>query len=464
MDKKPEFFRIAITAAKAMAEDSSTSVAVFLPGAKGAEPVLYRDGEASATAPDFDRLHDHGVPFVYVQASDYRKCESFLESKLTELLHQENVPSAEKVRIVHQVGASVARDLTKGPVTSAGMNRATKLIDNVIACVLKDPVVAGHMLHMASHERTTASHMFVVSALAVVLGAEAFGADHEILADLGLAGMMHDLGKLGIDADILNKATPLTPEEMLLIHQHPIESVRLLGDDPKVTPVVRQMILQHHEWIDGRGYPVGASGSDILPGSRILSIVDSFHAMIGRRSYRDPLTPHEANRALLAQSGRQFDPELLICWTTLFDRCWARAETGMPMPPTEEVEELSTRHEHRAVQPPRRFYGSRARRFCCDGRVTIRCVYAGRLPDATPAPDSFAAEVHDISRSGLCVYTHYPMYRGEMLNVQMQHGAETIWVRGNVAWCRKHDSGRYRSGLRFIKRLSPDEIDESVDL
>lgn len=464
MPANPGYSKIAITAAKAMAADATTRVAVFLPGGPGNGPVLYRESDSPAAAPDFDRLRDHGVPYVYVQSSDLRKCESFLESRLTDVLRDPAVAPDEKARIVHQVGAAVARDLTQGPITPEGMARASHVVDNVIAGVLNDPVVAGYMLHMAGHERTTASHMFVVSALAVVLGAEAFGADHEILGDLGLAGMMHDLGKLAISPEILNKTTPLTAEETQLIHQHPVESVRMLGDDPKVTPVIRQMILQHHEWIDGRGYPVGVSAEEILPGSRILTIVDSFHAMIGRRSYREPLTPHDANRALLAQAGRQFDADLLACWTQLFDRCWPRVEPVVAAPFGGVSDELSPRHEHRAVQPPRRFYGSRARRFACNGRVKVRCVYASRLPGATPAPDSFAADVQDISRSGLCLYTKYPVYRGEVMNVQIQNATEVTWVRGTVAWCRKHSSGRYRSGLRFLKKLAADEVDDSSDL
>jgi HD-GYP domain-containing protein (c-di-GMP phosphodiesterase class II) len=461
MNEQSEYARITLAAAKALVNEEAADFEIYLPSEEDHSPVLYRRAGVGLSQPDFERMHGGGVPFLFVRSGDLDKCETILESKLTALLGSSDIRPAEKAKIVHQVGTAVARNLTRGPSPNNDLTRASHIIDNVIGCILNDPLVAAHMLHMSGHERTTASHMFMVSALAIMLGAEVFGPEQQMLTALGLAGMMHDIGKLGIDPKILNKSTPLTPEEMQLIQQHPVESVRLLGDDPHVTAGVRQMILQHHEWVNGRGYPLGVTGYDLFPGSRILSIVDSFHAMIGRRAYRKAVTPHEANRTLNTRAGQQFDGELLARWGVLFDRCWSSASGG---PQTVMIdlqdthEEVSCRHEHRPTEPVRGVFGPRAKRFRCNGKVQVRCVYAGRLTDATCAPDEFPSKVHDVSRSGLCMYSAYPMYRGEIVHLQIGPGTPPTWVRGVVTWCRQQNTDTYKVGLRFRHRIPKEAV------
>ncbi|UCC29818.1 MAG: HEAT repeat domain-containing protein [Phycisphaerales bacterium] len=455
---------IALAAAQALAAEGAADFPLYLPAPSDHRPVLYREAGVGLSPPDFERLRSSGVPFLYVLSTDMHRCETVLETKLSSLVCSSEVPPDEKARLVHQVGTSVARDLARDPGSSENLGRASYVVDNIIGSVLSDPLVAGHMLQMAGHERSTASHMFVVSALAVTLGAEIFGSDLEILRALALAGMTHDMGKLGISPEVLNKATPLTPEESQLIEQHPIESVRLLGDDPHVTPTVRQMILQHHEWVDGRGYPLGVSGDELLPGSRIVSVVDSFHAMLGRRSYRRAFTPLQASRALNSQAGRQFDADVLTRWNELFDRCWSQQPVVLPIQPGGEIDEVSSRHEHGQPAPQRKAFGARPKRFTCNARAMVKCVYAGRLHDATCAPDVFVASVHDVSYRGLCMYSAYPMYRGEVVHVQIDKGTHKMWVRGTVAWCRQHEGNIYKAGLRLVQRIPEHEVRAPVDV
>ena len=455
---------LAIAAAEALAAEGVADVALYLPAPSDHRPVLYREAGVGLSHPDFERLRSSGVPFLYVLSTDMHRCETVLEAKLSSLVCSSEVPPDEKAKLVHQVGTSVARDLAREPGSADNLGRASCIVDNIIGSVLSDPLVAGHMLQMAGHERSTASHMFVVSALAVTLGAEIFGSDLEILRALALAGMTHDIGKLGISSEVLNKAAPLTPEESQLIQQHPIESVRLLRDDPHVTPTVRQMILQHHERVDGRGYPLGVSGDELLPGSRIVSIVDSFHAMIGRRSHRKAFTPLEANRALNSQAGRQFDADMLARWNELFDRCWSQGPEVVAIKPGGEIVELSSRHEHGQPARRRRAFGARPKRFTCNARAVVKCVYAGRLHDTTCAPDVFVASVHNVSHGGMCMYSAHPMYRGEVVHVQIDKGTHKMWVRGTVAWCRQHEGSTYKAGLQLVQRIPEHEVRAPVDV
>jgi len=454
MSAQGRFAQLSLGAVRALAQEDRADFEVFLSSPSGDEPVLYRRAGAGLSQPDFARMAEFGGTHVYVRAEDFHRCEEALEDRLCDIIASPHIAPADKAEIIQGTGTTVARDLTSGHLDAAGFDRSANVVEGMIGCILGDERIAAHLLEMADHERTTASHMFVVGTLAVMLGAEVYGDDPQMLKDLGFAGMLHDLGKLSIDPAILNKSGPLNREELALIHQHPVESVRLIGDDPHLTARTRQMILQHHERVDGLGYPVGVSGADLLHGSRLLCIVDSFHAMIGRRCYRASTTPMDANRVLATQAGRQFDADLLACWTGLCARHQPRPSLGRKWKPSRGSETaIAARQEHRPVPPTPKVAAQRPTRHACKGTTTVQCIYAGRLNEASSAPAEFSALVHDVSRRGMCIYTAHPMYRGEEVHVRLDINADPAWIRGVVAWSRQQDDNLYRTGLKFTQRI-----------
>ena len=121
------------------------------------------------------------------------------------------------------------------------------------------------------------------------------------------AGFLHDIGKIYIPRDILNKPTKLTDEEFEIVKQHPIIGEKMLSGIPglaHVLPVVRH----HHERWDGKGYPDNIGGEEIPYKARIISICDAFDAMVSDRPYREGLSLKEAMREIKAGSASQFDP------------------------------------------------------------------------------------------------------------------------------------------------------------
>jgi len=124
------------------------------------------------------------------------------------------------------------------------------------------------------------------------------------------AALLHDVGKIGIEDNILRKVEPLTPEERRAIEQHPIIGQEILSSVHNLSEV-SQIVRHHHEHFDGNGYPDHLQGQAIPLLSRILQIADSFDAMTSDRPYRKALTREEAIEQLKLYSGRQFDPELV---------------------------------------------------------------------------------------------------------------------------------------------------------
>lgn len=140
--------------------------------------------------------------------------------------------------------------------------------------------------------------------------AQAMGLPREQVRMLKLLVKYHDIGKLRISDSILLKPAPLTPEEDMTMKGHCEYGKRILLAIPELEKV-SDLVWKHHEWWNGRGYPIGLSGEDIPLLCRIFVITDAYEAMTGSRPYRNPVSHDEAIKELHAMAGIQFDPNLV---------------------------------------------------------------------------------------------------------------------------------------------------------
>jgi HD-GYP domain-containing protein (c-di-GMP phosphodiesterase class II) len=140
--------------------------------------------------------------------------------------------------------------------------------------------------------------------------ASELGLNGSELGDIEIAALLHDIGKVGIPDAILNKPARLTTEEYDLMKKHPEYGWAVLRQIPGMK-TASLIILHHHESYDGKGYPAGLKGTEIPIGSRIVSVIDSFDAMVSNRPYRNGLPAEEAMRRLVECSGTQFDPDVV---------------------------------------------------------------------------------------------------------------------------------------------------------
>jgi diguanylate cyclase (GGDEF)-like protein/PAS domain S-box-containing protein len=129
-------------------------------------------------------------------------------------------------------------------------------------------------------------------------------------ADIRLAGLLHDIGKIMIPSELLNKPERLTDEEFDLIKRHPETGYQILKSVDEYVPIAKY-VLHHHEHWDGTGYPAGLKGEDIPLQSRIISVADAYEAMTSKRAYQKTRTTEEAKEELKRCSGTQFDPTII---------------------------------------------------------------------------------------------------------------------------------------------------------
>ncbi|MCL7488181.1 MAG: response regulator [Desulfobulbaceae bacterium] len=165
----------------------------------------------------------------------------------------------------------------------------------------------------------TAGHTRRVTGYALILGREIQLSDEDILV-LKRASHFHDVGKLVIDLSCIQKPGKLTADEWALIKKHPEVGANIIQPF-SFTLRERDIILHHHERLDGNGYPHGIGGDDLDILTRILTIADSYDAMTSKRNYRRNLTEMEAVEELRRCAGTQFDPDLVeVFATAVFDK------------------------------------------------------------------------------------------------------------------------------------------------
>jgi HD-GYP domain-containing protein (c-di-GMP phosphodiesterase class II) len=157
-------------------------------------------------------------------------------------------------------------------------------------------------------DRYTFGHSERVTDHAMKLAAR-FGLPQEQIHLLGYAAFLHDIGKIEIDRQVLNKVERLTDEEWKMIQHHPEWGSKIVKAMPKLRPIV-PVILYHHENFDGSGYPNGLKGHAIPILARIIRVADSYDAMVSHRPYKKSLSMAEALDEIRTYSGTQFDPEL----------------------------------------------------------------------------------------------------------------------------------------------------------
>lgn len=159
---------------------------------------------------------------------------------------------------------------------------------------------------ISAKDKYTLGHSERVSAYACLIG-EALGFPPQDISTLQYAGLLHDIGKIEIPKAVLNKRESLNEEDIIMVHAHPVYSQNILEPLEGMDQLL-DFVRHHHERFDGGGYPDGIIGEEISLGARILSVADSYDAMLSDRPYSKSISKEQAIKELQRCAGTQFDP------------------------------------------------------------------------------------------------------------------------------------------------------------
>ncbi|TCV88989.1 HD-GYP domain-containing protein [Sulfurirhabdus autotrophica] len=186
------------------------------------------------------------------------------------------------------------------------LGEATSLVDEINQSVSRNPGALLSLARLKTKDDYTYLHSVAVCALMIALGKH-MGIEGDTLKSLGMAGLLHDVGKMAIPDDVLNKPGRLTDQEFDVVKTHPVRGWEVLKASYGVDEIALEVCLHHHEKVDGSGYPDKLSGNDLLLFARMGAVCDVYDAITSNRCYKAGWAPAEALRKMAEWQGH-FDP------------------------------------------------------------------------------------------------------------------------------------------------------------
>jgi HD-GYP domain-containing protein (c-di-GMP phosphodiesterase class II) len=232
------------------------------------------------------------------------------------------ISTEEAVSACFEAARSVAADLSELP--AGALKQIEHAADSLIDALANCPEAALAFDDLATADSYTYNHSMRVATLGLLLGQRIDRVDGwvdyrgeirhdrmvERMTQLTMGLLIHDIGKIAIPDQILNKPGRLTSEEWELIKTHPVAGASLLSSD-RVSPLTRSVVRDHHERWDGEGYASGRAGTDIHQFARIAAVADVYDAITADRPYQPANPPHVAIKAVREGAGTQFDPQIV---------------------------------------------------------------------------------------------------------------------------------------------------------
>jgi HD-GYP domain-containing protein (c-di-GMP phosphodiesterase class II) len=310
----PELIPVPLTALQSA---SGMAVDLYVKWDPAAAPVLFREHHFPAGPEELERLAAQEIHTVYIPANSVDDYHRYLRHNLHSILHDESLPPERRYEFLSETGRGLLQEAFRHKSSDTVVNTASGLAEQMAGMLADSHVVSLDLFRVLRHDYHTFTHSFNVASFALAL-AKALGiSDQRELEQVALGGLVHDLGKLRVPHAILNKKGPLTQAERAVVQRHPHDGFVQLCQRDDLTWGQLMMVYQHHERMDGRGYPSRIGGEEIHRWGRLCAVVDVFEAISSIRPYRRAMPVPEALEFINKLAGIHLDEEMVRCWTAV---------------------------------------------------------------------------------------------------------------------------------------------------
>ena len=257
-----------------------------------------------------DALKKMGVTGIYTceGTEDVKPAEADQTQQLPEPLQkkydQVKVKDPAKVQISESVRSRVAQGvqyLYQDTQSADFTNASRSITDDLLKAIEDNDAVAVDIGALKVSDEYTFKHSVDVATMSMIV-ARKYGLDDQQVYEIGIAGLLHDIGKSKIPNEILNKAARLTDEEFAIMKQHSVYGYRILQPKEDLSTEIKLGVLQHHEKINGKGYPMGVTGDKIDLFARLISISDIYDALVTERPYKKAYSQRDAVEMIMSMT------------------------------------------------------------------------------------------------------------------------------------------------------------------
>jgi HD-GYP domain-containing protein (c-di-GMP phosphodiesterase class II) len=246
------------------------------------------------------------VERLYISEDEEEQYQSYVNKHLQSIARNSDIPTEQKARLIYEKASETIDAMFNNPESLKNVENTQPVVNNFIDIILNDTSAVESLMKITAHDYYTHTHSINVSIYTLSLGSF-LGITGKDLEILGMAAILHDLGKSKIDYEIINKNGKLTEDEFTQMKNHPAlghEIALTLGiSDERILTGIRH----HHEKIRGGGYPDNLSGEQISQFARIIGVCDVFDALSTKRSYKDPMSSFESLKLMKEQMEGHLD-------------------------------------------------------------------------------------------------------------------------------------------------------------
>lgn len=254
--------------------------------------VLYAGEGYKWLKEEMQALLSSGYDTFYILKEDLKKAKMYL--KLAELPKiEKNLPPYERIKSIEQVGSQFIKCLYEGEITSACIEKSKVIANSIADCIDEDRTCIKAISGLASHDYYTYYHSIRVATYSLAIAVEMGLSNAAQMKEIALGGIFHDIGKKAVGLDIINKTGSLTDEEWETMRSHPERGIASV-ENSTLPHIPKEIILHHHEKLDGSGYPHGLGTNSLLPEVQIATLADVFDALTSSRTYQNKRSRFEA--------------------------------------------------------------------------------------------------------------------------------------------------------------------------
>jgi putative nucleotidyltransferase with HDIG domain len=257
-------------------------------------------------------------PYLYIPQSSRDHYFKLLESHVTSIVKSPNYGVREKASVLSDYAIEIVDRMLRDPSSHVAIKSAENFAKECVSFIASSRHAFLHLVELSSHDHYTYAHSVGVAAYAVALAQSVGTWSTQQIADICLAGLLHDLGKSVIDPAILNKVGPLSESEWEKMKTHPSEGARLLRKHKHLSDIVPLCAEAHHEDLRGLGYPKGIIASKLDSSVQIITMADAFSALTTNRSYSKSKDALSALKLMRENVNKKFDPLLFERFVRIF--------------------------------------------------------------------------------------------------------------------------------------------------
>lgn len=258
----------------------------------GSHVILYSGNGYKWMREELSGLLNNGYSHLLIKPEDEAKARIYEKmAKLPEI--SKTLRPEDRLQSIQDIGATFTRYLFEGNITESAVNKAKELAGSIVDCIQEDSGCVRSITGLANHDMYTYLHSIRVASYATAIACQMGETNSEALKTIALGGIFHDVGKSSVPMSVINKNGPLLEAEWLLMKSHPLEGFNKI-QDTCLHQVSREIVVHHHERLNGSGYPHGLNKDSLLPEVQIATLADVFDALTSSRSYQNKRNRFEA--------------------------------------------------------------------------------------------------------------------------------------------------------------------------